>query len=162
MFFLAYLWILIFIFQNPLCFFSLSVNFVSGTLADDTIRRIRNLQTGNLDDIIKIHEDLCTVVINTVWSHSFWFIIHWFTYGLGVVLTVIYVCDEFHLRNEYNTPVTNLAYIVLLLICHLYIFLFPCICAARITSACTGKRFKGVTFERNWCYVSGKLTKTLV
>ena len=37
---------------------------------EDALRIIRELQDGTLDDVIRIHEDLCTVVFSTVSAYS--------------------------------------------------------------------------------------------
>lgn len=108
-----------------------------GTFAKDAHRQIQNLQNGTLDDIIRIHENLCTVVFNTVSVYKLWFVLHWTTYGADVILSVIYLSMEFHSRTKYDTPVLNLIYVCLFFVCHLYLFLVPCIFAARITSCCT-------------------------
>lgn len=113
--------------------------FIPGTIAQDAFRLIRDVQNGTLDDIIRIHENLCTVVLNTVSAYSVWFVVHWFCYGVGVVLSVIYISKELLLRNKYDTATINLVYLGLFFLCHLYLFLLPCLFAARITSSCTGK-----------------------
>ena len=61
-------------------------HLTSGTFAQDAFRRIRDLQNGSLDDVIRIHEELCTVVFSTVSAYSVWFVLHWFTYGAAVLL----------------------------------------------------------------------------
>ena len=109
--------------------------FTSGTIAKDALRLIKDLQNRTLDDIIILHEDLCTVVFNTVSAYSVWFVLHWFTYGAGVVLSVIYLSKEF----LYGNRKLELLYLCLIFVFHLYLFLLPCILAAKITSCCTGK-----------------------
>lgn len=112
----------------------------TGTFAQDAFRRIRDEEHENLDCIIRIHENLCTVVFNTVSAYSVWFVLHWFTYGIGVVLSVIYISKELLSRSKYCTPTINLVYLGLFFLCHLYLFLLPCMFAANITSRCTGKK----------------------
>lgn len=68
--------------------------FIPGTIAQDAFRLIRDVQNGTLDDVIRIHENLCTVVFNTVSAYSVWFVLHWFTYGAGVVVAVIFFSEE--------------------------------------------------------------------
>lgn len=68
-------------------------------------------------------------------AYSAWFILHWFTYGASILVWVIYMSKEFLV----NPPVTKLVYLGYAFVYFLYIFLLPCICAARITSHCTGK-----------------------
>ena len=115
-------------------------SLIPGTFAQDAFRLIRAVQNGTLDDVIGIHEDLCTVVFNTVSAYSVWFVVHWFTYGVGVVLSVIYISKELLSRDKYGTATINLVYLGLFFLCHLYLFLLPCLFAARITSSCTGKK----------------------
>ena len=99
------------------------------------------VQNGTLNEIIRIHEDLCSVVFSTVSAYSVWFVLHWFTYGASVVLTVIYISEEVHSRTKYHTHTIEFVFLGLILVCVLYQFLFPCFCAARMTSNCTGKIF---------------------
>ena len=113
----------------------------SGTFSQDAFRLIQAVQNGTLNEIIRIHEDLCSVVFSTVSAYSVWFVLHWFTYGASVVLTVIYITEEVHGRTKYHTHTIEFVFLGLILVCVLYQFLFPCFCAARMTSNCTGKIF---------------------
>ncbi|XP_074613272.1 uncharacterized protein LOC141873245 [Acropora palmata] len=113
-------------------------SFALGTFARDAKRRIHDRNEGTLDDIIEIHEALCTLVFNTVSTYKLWFVFHWLSYGAAVILSVIYLSIEFHSRHKYGTPTLNLVYLCLFFICHVYLFIVPCIFAARITSCCTG------------------------
>ena len=113
----------------------------SGTFSQDAFRLIQAVQNGTLNEIIRIHEDLCSVVFSTVSAYSVWFVLHWFTYGASVVLTVIYISEEVHSRTKYHTHAIEFVFLGLILVCFLYQFLFPCFCAARMTSNCTGKIF---------------------
>ena len=74
-------------------------------------------------------------------AYSVWFVLHWFTYGASVVLTVIYITEEVHGRTKYHTHTIEFVFLGLILVCVLYQFLFPCFCAAKMTSNCTGKMF---------------------
>ena len=86
--------------------------YTPGTFAQDAFRHIKNLgQNSTLDDVINIYENLCTVVFNTVSAYSVWFVVHWLSYGAGVVLSVIYISKEFLERNKYGTPTLNLVYL---------------------------------------------------
>ena len=116
------------------------LNFFSGTYAEDTLRHIEQIeeQHRSLDKIITLHQGLCTVVFNTVSSYSVWFVVHWVSYGVGVVLSVIYISKEILFRSKYDTPIINLVYLALFFACNIYLFLVPCIFAARITSKCRG------------------------
>ena len=114
--------------------------YTPGTFAEDALRHIMNLeQNTTLDDVINIYENLCTVVFNTVSVYSVWFVVHWFSVGAGVVLSVIYISKEFLERNKYGTPTLNLVYLGLFFVCHVYLFLLPCMLAAMITNSCSGK-----------------------
>lgn len=105
-----------------------------GTFAQDVTRKIRGIQGGSIDDVINIHEDLCTVVFNTVSAYSAWFVVHWVTYGAGVVIALIYISEEI----KFDTTATEFAFVGLLLFCCFYLFVFPCYFAASITSSCAG------------------------
>jgi len=109
-------------------------SFALGTFVQDTLRLIRDVQSGALDDVIRIHEDLCTVVFNTVSAYSVWFVLHWFTYGASLLVAAIYISEEILLK----APKVNLVYLGFLFVCLLYLFLLPCVCAAKITSHCAG------------------------
>ncbi|XP_078358420.1 uncharacterized protein LOC144643130 [Oculina patagonica] len=117
--------------------FALS-SFALGTFSQDAFRLIRDVQNGTLDDVIRIHEDLCTVVFNTVSAYSVWFVLHWFTYGAGVIVAVIYLSEEVVLSVKYHTPSMDLVFLGVIFVSLLYLFILPCICAARITSSCAG------------------------
>ena len=113
--------------------------YIPGTFSQDALRLIKDSQNRTLDDIIRIYEDLCTLVFNTVSAYSVWFVLHWFTYGAGVVTTVIYISKESLLRNKYHTDAVEFVFLSLILVFTVYVFIFPCVCAARITSNCAGK-----------------------
>ena len=90
--------------------------------------------------MILIHEELCTVVFSTVSAYSVWFVLHWFTYGAGVLVYIILLSEELEVSEGKNqTPALFLFYSGFLLVFLLYLFLLPCVCAARITSHCAGK-----------------------
>jgi len=107
-------------------------SFALGTSAQDALKLIRNIQNGTLDDVLRIHEDLCTVVFSTVSAYSVWFVLHWFTYGASVIAFVMYISEEIAMK----APLMELVYLGCVLVCLLYLFLIPCMCAARITSHC--------------------------
>ena len=108
-----------------------------GTSAKDALMRIQNRENGTLDDIIQIHEKLYTVVSNTVSTYKWWFLLHWFSYGAVVILSLIYLSTEIISENKRDT--LKQVHLCLIFACHVYLFLIPCIFAARITSCCTGK-----------------------
>ena len=84
---------------------------------------MQGIQNGTLDDVITIHEDLCTVVFSTVSAYSVWFVLQWFGYGASVLVAAIYISEEIVIK----TPPANLVYLVFLFISALYQFLLPCI-----------------------------------
>lgn len=104
-----------------------------GTFAKDALRLIQNLQNGTLDDVIRIHEDLCSVVFSTASAYSVWFVLHWFTYGAGIPVAIIFVSRGLEL-----IPVLDRLHVSLYLVCLFYLFLLPSVCAARITNHCLG------------------------
>lgn len=115
--------------------------FTSGTFAKDSVRLIRDLDGGNLDDVIRIHEDLCTVVSDTVSAYSVWFVLHWFSFGAGMVVDIILISKEIMTDRDSNpTPATFKISLYLIFVGVLYLFILPCFYAARITSKCNGKR----------------------
>ena len=112
-----------------------SFHFLSpGAFAQDALRLIRDLQNGTLDDVIRIHEYLCTVVSSTVSAYSVWFVLHWFTYGAGVLVFIVLLSTEVEIFED----TLNLVYCGLRLAYFLYLFLLPVLCAARITNHCAG------------------------
>lgn len=116
-----------------ICHIFASSSLALGSFVQDVLRLIRNLQGGTLDNIIRIHEDLCTVVSNTVSSYSVWFVLHWFTYAAGIPVAIIFLSKGIEL-----IPVLDRVYVSIFIICLLYLFLLPSVCAARITSHCAG------------------------
>ena len=108
---------------------------------------MRDVQNGTLDDVIRIHEDLCTVVFNTVSAYSVWFVVHWFTYAAAFVVSII-LMSEVMMTVKNPIPMVYV-FICLLSVWSLYVFLLPCIFAARITSKCAGKRSN---LTMNWLF----------
>lgn len=115
----------------------------SGTFTEDTLRLIRDPQNRTLDDVIRIHEDLCTVVFSTVSAYIVWFLVHVISHGVGFMLLMIWFSIEMSLHYEFNTlnqlPPSNVIVPVILLLFVFYIFIFPFVFAARISSNCAGK-----------------------
>jgi len=68
-------------------------------------------------------------------------VLHWFTYGACVIVAVIVLSESVTLSVERHIPSMNLVPNGLIIVCLLYVFVFPCVCAARITSSCAGKSF---------------------
>ncbi|XP_068741692.1 uncharacterized protein [Montipora capricornis] len=103
-----------------------------GTFTQDTFRLVQNIQNGHLDDIIRIHEDLCKVVFNTVSAYNVWFVLHWFTYGASVLFGAICISEQVTSKASAGC----ITYHATVIICLIYLFLLPCIYAAKITSRC--------------------------
>lgn len=113
-------------------------------MAEDAFRLIRDVQT--LDEVIRIHEDLCTVVFNTVSAYSVWFVLHWFTYGAGIVVDIILISKEIIADSDPTATMFKIS-LCLILVGVLYLFILPCFYAARITSKCNGKRNWGTKYK---------------
>ena len=107
----------------------------TGTLANDALRRIHNMNPGNLDTAIEIHEELCDIVTATVTAFCPWFVGHWFLYGVTCSLAIVYISEVISSHGH----VVSVLYIAFFIVTHLYLFLFPCFCAAYITSSCGGE-----------------------
>ena len=60
--------------------------------------------------------------------------LHWFTYGAGIPVAIIFVSRGLEL-----IPVLDRLHVSLYLVCLFYLFLLPSVCAARITNHCLGK-----------------------
>lgn len=68
-------------------------------------------------------------------AFSVWFVLHWFIYGATLLVFLVYISEEIFVK----VPTLQLVYLGCILAATLYIFLLPCVCAARITSQCAGK-----------------------
>lgn len=75
------------------------------------------------------------MVSDTVESFAVWFVFHWILYGLTTIVALVVVVT--HFGGESDT--LKKTYVFLFFIVHLFIFTFPCGCAAYITSTCNGK-----------------------
>ena len=64
-----------------------------------------------------------------------------YVYLMSGIAAVIYISEEVHNTTKYHTPTIEFVLLGLILVCSLYQFLFPCFCAARMTTNCTGKIF---------------------
>jgi len=70
-------------------------------------------------------------------------VLHWFTFGAGMVVDVILISKEIMTDRDSNptpadTPATFKISLYLILVGVLYLFTLPCFYAARITSKCNG------------------------
>lgn len=120
---------------------SVLINWPSGTFAEDTLRLFRDVHIRTLDDVIRIHDDLCTVVSRTSSAFSVWFLLHWISHGTGCILLVIRFCVEIELLDskEYTAISKSVASYILFLTFYIYLFVFPCVIAAGISGNCAGK-----------------------
>ena len=113
----------------------------SGTFADDTLRLIRDVQNRTLDDVVRIHEDLCTVVFSTSSAYNLWFLLHVFCHGVGYIsfVTLIFFMTAHKFEQNTLTPeyVVSLVYVQLPFF---YLFISPLMFAAWISSRCAGKK----------------------
>ena len=71
-------------------------------------------------------------------AYSVWFVVHWFTYGAGMLIDIILISKE--IMADQSTPRLTKISLCLILVAVLYLFILPCYYAARITSKCNGKR----------------------
>ena len=121
---------------------SVLIDWPSGTFAGDTLRLIRDVHIRTLDDVIRIHEDLCTVVSRTASAFSVWFLLHWISHETGCIFLMIRFCVEIQLllkSEEYKAIPMSVASNALLLLFYLYLFVFPCVIAAGISGNCAGE-----------------------
>ncbi|XP_022793630.1 uncharacterized protein LOC111332540 isoform X2 [Stylophora pistillata] len=128
-------------------------SFSIGTFAEHTLSRIQEFEAEHttLEEIIIIHEELRTIVLNTVSSCSVWFMVHWLSYGVGVVISLVYMSKELISKGQNDSPTMNKVYFVLFFVCQVYLFLLPCILAAGITSRCRGVYEKiNSTTSKDW------------
>lgn len=58
------------------------------SLIDACYDEIEQLENGTLDDVVTIYRQLCKYVFNTVGALRFWFVIHWMTFGVALVVDV--------------------------------------------------------------------------
>lgn len=93
-----------------------------------------NSTQNKFDIAIRYHEELCAIVSDTVSAYCPWFVMHWFFYGATCLIGVIYISEEY----TYSKNPFKLAYVSVFLVTHIYLFLFPCCCAAYITDTCGG------------------------
>ena len=106
--------------------------FFQGTFAADTLRRIQSVTSDSIDDVFKIHKELRSIVRETTDAYSGWFLLHWLIYGVTVILGFVVVAlhkfghDEIERKADYG----------MFFAMNLFYFVFPCVCAAYVTSTC--------------------------
>ena len=109
---------------------------MTGTFASDTFRRIKSLNGGSIDDVITIHKELRAIVSETTSAFSAWFLLHWMLYGITVIIGFVVVA----LHKLGNTPTDKKIYYGTFFGISTFSFVFPCVCAAYITTACAGRK----------------------
>lgn len=105
-----------------------------GAFASDTLRRI-HMTDGNFDEMVRIHRELRAIVKHTTNAYSFWFLFHWLIFGvtaiLGFVVVALYKLGEDDILQK--------IYFGIFFGLHIFHFIFPCVCAAYITTVCACK-----------------------
>lgn len=119
-----------------------------GTLANDTIRHMRDTR-GGLDALIQVHEELCRIVFDTVSAFAPWFLVHWLIYATTIITSLVYVTVEYAQDHGWSKPFVW--FFTLATVNYLFIFLLPCFNAAYVTSTCGGIAYKiNKTTANNW------------
>ena len=108
--------------------------YFTGTFSKDTFRRIKDMREQDIDSAIKIYKELSCIVSDTVQAYCPWFIFHWLLYGITTIISLVVVVNHFG-----ETVLVKKIYVGLFFIIHCFLFVFPCGCAAYVTSACAGK-----------------------
>ena len=75
------------------------------------------------------------MVGETVQSFALWFVFHWILYGVTTIMALVVITMRF--GNEES--IVKRTYVFLFFLVHLFMFVFPCGCAAYITSTCSGE-----------------------
>lgn len=107
-------------------------SFAVGAFAADTLRRIKTLTGETIDDVIKIHKELRLIVKETTDAYSAWFLLHWLIYGITVIIGFVVVA----LHKFGHDEVIKKTYFGTYFALHVFLFIYPCVCAAYITSTC--------------------------
>ena len=110
---------------------------IVGAFSSDTFRRIKALRGGTIDDIIKIHKELRAIVAETTGAYSGWFLLHWLVYGVTVIMGFVVVA----LHKFGHDEIIRKVYFGTFFGLQVFLFVFPCICAAYVTSTCGCKYF---------------------
>lgn len=106
--------------------------FAVGAFAADTLRRIQNLKEGTIDDVIRIHKELRAIVKETTDAYSGWFLLHWLIYGITVIIGFVVVA----LHKFGHDQLEQKIYFGVFFSLNVFLFVFPCVCAAYVTSTC--------------------------
>ena len=97
------------------------------------VQDIKDSSSNQLDDLIKIHQQLCAQVYST--SHAFtpWFITHW----CGSVLVGAFYISDFSFQQHTLLTSWSRSYVnVWMLVVFFFLYIYPCYCAASVTSEC--------------------------
>ena len=90
---------------------------------------------GSIDDVITIHKELRAIVSETTNAFSAWFLMHWLLFGVTVIIGFVVVA--LHKLGKHTSTDKKIYYGTFFAI-STFSFVFPCICAAYITTACAG------------------------
>jgi len=117
---------------------SLLTCWIFGTLTSSletlTSRCIDDITTSeHLDDIIKLHQKLCKIIFRTSDALKFWFMIHW---ALYTVLCVVWVANCVFYFSFLSQSLSTFFSGVMYLCIYVYVFIYPCYCAASLTAKC--------------------------
>ncbi|XP_031548565.1 uncharacterized protein LOC116286240 isoform X2 [Actinia tenebrosa] len=119
----------------PLWIFAVMISALE-SLITACIHEIKELREGDINEVISIYQELCNHIFSTVRGLKFWFVIHWFAFGMAFIVDVALgfksVDSLPNQQNEFQFWVFHIAFLAFAL----YPFLYPSICAASLTSKC--------------------------
>ena len=97
---------------------------------------IKELRDANIDDVILIYTQLCSHVFSTVRALKYWFVAHWFSFGMTFAVEVAIGFKAVDMFDKRNSQIVLWVFSTTALLTVLYSFLYPSLCAASITSKC--------------------------
>ena len=116
---------------TPCCIFAVMTNALE-SLVDASFHEIKDVHD-DVNDVIKIYNQLCKHVFSTASAFRYWFVVHWFTFGAVFAIdTAIGFNLFFTQKRHYIFWIYGIATYFY----SFYTFLYPCVCAARLTSKC--------------------------
>ena len=86
---------------------------------------------GNIDSATRVYRQLCRQVFSTSHAFKYWFVVHWFAFGVSFAVDVAMGVAMVH-SNLY----VNWTFISTWLFLVLHTFLYPSLCAASLTNKC--------------------------
>lgn len=95
--------------------------------------RIKECKDMNINQLIIIHREFAMIVSETVKSFALWFVFHWLFYALTTIMALLVLVS--HFGGEHG--ILKKTYLVIFFVTHLFMFVFPCGCAAYITHKCS-------------------------